>query len=138
MSQPVILVVEDNPDEAQLLREAFAEIAPGVVIVAAACAGEALAYLSGLGAGDWPCALVTDGDLPDLSGVQLIARIRADPRTQAMVMVMLSGGMSAPPGLGEVDWHEKPLTWPGWCAWVGRLVSRLPQPGHAAEGASEH
>ena len=122
MTQPWILVVEDNPDEAQLVREAFTEAVPGIGIVVAACASDALARLSGLSTGDWPRLLVTDRHLPDLNGEELIARIRAHPQAKALAMVMLSGGMNPPPGLSGVEWHEKPATWTAWRAWADKLA----------------
>ena len=124
MPQPWILVVEDNPDEARLVCEAFAEMAPGIGVVVATCATDAFARLSGLGPHDLPRLLITDRHLPDIKGEDLIARIRTQPQAQGLAMVMLSGGMSPPPGLGSAEWHEKPVTWSAWCAWADKLAVR--------------
>ena len=132
MSQPWILIVEDNPDEAHLVREVFAEVAPDVGIVLADCASAALARLSGLAEHAWPRLLITDRHLPDLKGEELIARIRAHPQapTQRLALVMLSGGMSPPPGLDGAEWYEKPVTWTAWRAWADGLAVRHLRPEH--------
>ena len=124
MPQPWILIVEDNPDEAQLVCEAFAEAVPGIGIIVVACAADALARLSGLAVDGWPRLLVTDRHLPDLNGEELIARIRAHPQAKALALVMVSGGMSPPPGLSGVEWYDKPATWSAWRAWADKLVAR--------------
>ena len=124
MSQPWILVVEDNPDEAQLVCEAFAEAVPGIKITVAGSAGEALARLSGLAVDDWPRLMVTDRHLPDLNGDELIARIRRLPHAKAMALVMVSGGMSPQSGFSGLEWYDKPATWSAWRAWAEKLVVR--------------
>ncbi len=125
-THPWILIVEDNPDEAHLVREAFAEAVPGIGTIVTTCASETLARLSGLGAEDWPRLLVTDRHLPDLNGEELIARIRAfsQAQAQALVIVMLSGGGSPPPGLNGVQWYEKPAMWSAWRALADSLAVR--------------
>jgi CheY-like chemotaxis protein len=124
MSHPLILVVEDNPDEAQLVCEAFGEVAQGVSVGVAITAAEALERLAALEAGDWPRLLVTDRNLPDLNGEELIQRIRANPQAKALTLVMLSGGIEPPAGLSDVEWYEKPTTWSQWRTWASRLVTR--------------
>lgn len=124
MSQPWILVVEDNPDEALLVCEAFTEVAPGIGIVVADCAADALTRLSGLAVDGWPRLMVTDRHLPDVSGDELINRVRRLPQAKTMALVMVSGEMSPASAHRGLECYEKPATWSDWRAWAIKLIDR--------------
>ena len=96
MSDKTILLVEDNPDDAELTRIAFEE-AGSVHALAHACDGaEALDYLFGRGkhadrAGKpLPALVLLDLNLPKLSGREVLQALRADPRTRALPVVVLT------------------------------------------------
>ena len=117
-----ILIVEDNPDEAELFRAALDEVAADVGVAVAGSAGAALELLAG--PGGWPRILVTDHHLPDLSGQELIRRVLAQPRGAQLALVMLSGDTHAPELPAPAVWQAKPLTWSAWCACALALVER--------------
>jgi two-component system response regulator len=90
-----ILQVEDNPDDAELTRRALvkANLANALVTVGDGVA--ALDYL--FGEGEYadhphplPSLVLLDINLPKLDGHEVLKRIRADPRTRLLPVVMLT------------------------------------------------
>jgi len=91
-----ILLVEDNPDDVKLTRRAFAQscIANPLVVIPDGAA--ALDYLFGTGAhadrdpADLPTLVILDLNLPKVDGLEVLARLRADRRTQCVPVVVLT------------------------------------------------
>jgi CheY-like chemotaxis protein len=81
-----VLIVEDAPSCAETLDAALCAI-PGISLTFASTAEEALDELLG---GAFR-ALITDLNLPRMSGLQLIACVRGDPRFQSMPVIVISG-----------------------------------------------
>ena len=113
-TNPSILLVEDNPDEIVILREALEEVLGGVVVTIKSTVNEALAWLAAQADDELPGLVVTDHHLPDKRGHELIASMRTCPRQGRLPVVMLSGDTCQPPGLDGIAWYEKPSTWSGW------------------------
>lgn len=92
----LILLVEDNPDDVALTLSAFkrARIKNRVDVVLDGV--EALDYLFGTGqhAGrdisHAPAIILLDVNLPRLRGIEVLRRLRADPRTEFIPTVMLT------------------------------------------------
>lgn len=86
-SSPLVLYVEDEP----LLREVIARVLErlGVEVVTASCGREALELLEV--AGLRPALIVTDVDMPGMSGEELLRAVRRDPRLAAIPVVAASG-----------------------------------------------
>lgn len=85
---PDILVVDDDPSILRLLRTALEGAGD---VVCAASGEEALAST----AQQVPDIVVLDIGLPGLSGLDLLRRWRADPRTEDLEVVVLSGRAEA-------------------------------------------
>lgn len=91
-----VLVVEDNPDHLEFTTLTLRE--SGLVgDIAVACDGaQALDYLFAQGAyaqrdvHDQPALVLLDLKLPKLSGHEVLQRMRADPRTDTIPVVVLS------------------------------------------------
>jgi two-component system response regulator len=91
-----ILLVEDNPDDVELTLRAFRrnKIANDVIVVHDGV--EAIDYLFATGqyAGRDPAALpqlvLLDLKLPRLDGLQVLERIRANPQTRLLPVVILT------------------------------------------------
>lgn len=94
---PTLLLVEDNADDEELTRLALEESR------AAACrltvvrdGAEALDYLFCEGAyahrdpGDEPTLVLLDLNLPKVSGLEVLKRLRFDPRTRKMPVVVFT------------------------------------------------
>jgi chemotaxis family two-component system response regulator Rcp1 len=82
-----ILLVEDNPGDAQLVRMAFAEALPDARVSVAADGEAALARLREEGP---PDLLLLDLNLPRLSGHEVLEAIKADAALRRLPVVVLS------------------------------------------------
>jgi two-component system response regulator len=94
MAEKYILLVEDNPDDEELTMRALRKIANEVVV--ARDGSEALEFVFGTGrhAGReverLPAVILLDLKLPKLSGLDVLQRLRADPRTRLVPVVVLT------------------------------------------------
>jgi len=102
---PLILVVEDDPDVAQILRTLLEN--DGYRVVHAGKVADAVERLADL----VPDAVLLDVALPDGTGAEVVARLRADPRTEDVPVIVVSGAESpqASSSAGVVDWVTKPF-----------------------------
>ncbi len=97
-----ILLVEDNPDDRELMKLAFAqdEIPHNLIVVSDGI--KALDYLQrqadrddSLASSDrslasMPALIMLDLNLPKISGIEVLRRIRANPRTRILPVVIIS------------------------------------------------
>lgn len=96
MTEKVILLVEDNPDDVELTLRAFNKNHLLNKVVVAQDGAAALDYLFGGGvyAGRDPSVspqlVLLDLNLPKLSGLEVLRRIRADERSQYLPVVILT------------------------------------------------
>jgi len=96
MTAKIILLVEDNPDDEELAMLAFerSRIANEMIVVRDG--QEALDYLFGAGAyADrdalvQPQVVLLDLKLPKVDGLEVLRRVRADPRTRRLPVVVLT------------------------------------------------
>lgn len=92
MSKPYILLVEDNPDDIELTRRAFAKnhiINDIVVLKDGAEACEFLFQSDERGRG-LPQVILLDLKLPKISGLEVLERIRSSSRTRLIPTVILT------------------------------------------------
>jgi two-component system response regulator len=89
MTQTKILLVEDNADDEKLTLRAFRINNIGNDIVVARDGAEALEYLHGATAKQFGLVLL-DLKLPKLPGLEVLKRMRADPRTRLTPVVILT------------------------------------------------
>ncbi|NJM46242.1 MAG: response regulator [Alkalinema sp. RU_4_3] len=96
MSEKVILLVEDNPDDEALAIRALKRHHVGNEIVVAHDGVEALEYLFGTGryAGRdvslKPSVILLDLKLPRVDGLEVLRRLREDDRTKLLPVVILT------------------------------------------------
>jgi two-component system response regulator len=96
MSEPIILLVEDNPDDAELTRLALAESKVTNQLIWVQDGQEALDWLYCVGkhAERDPCLLpsvvLLDLKLPKINGLEVLARIRQHPFTRRLPVVILT------------------------------------------------
>jgi two-component system response regulator len=96
MREKTILVVEDNPDHLELTLLTLQENGIRNQIAVAHDGVEALDYLFGEGkhagrdTSQQPEVVLLDLKLPKLTGLEVLQRMRADPRTAFVPVVMLT------------------------------------------------
>ncbi len=105
LSRPLVLVIEDDLRAAELIR---AHLTRGGYRVALVASGHA-----GLGAAKLlqPHAITLDLGLPDLDGWEVLHRLKRDPATQGIPVLIVSAREKGQLGLslGAVDWLVKPV-----------------------------
>ena len=87
---PAVLLVEDNPDDEALVREAFRRARVGYPLEVARDGVEALARALDPPAEERPVLMLLDLKLPRLSGLDVLARLRGDASTMMMPIIVLS------------------------------------------------
>jgi len=96
MSQGIILLVEDNPDDEALTLRAFKKNNILNEVVVARDGAEALEYLFATGAyagrdmSVMPQIILLDLKLPKVDGLEVLRRLRADERTKLLPVVILT------------------------------------------------
>ena len=96
MIQKLILLVEDNPDDEVLTLRALNKNRVANKIVVARDGVEALDYLFATGPYvdrdplDLPQVILLDLKLPKVDGMEVLRRIRSDPRTHMLPVVILT------------------------------------------------
>jgi len=112
-----ILLVEDNPDDAELTTRQLRRICPEREIYLAADAEEAMSCLEHLrqeGSG-LPDLILLDIRLPRLSGMELLERLKTSPELRSIPVVMLTGSLVSEHiqrsyDLGAVTYLLKPIS----------------------------
>ncbi len=92
MNDKTILLVEDNPDDEALTLRALKKNNIFNEVTVARDGQEALDYFFGEGASERPAptVLLLDLKLPKIDGLEVLRRIRADPRTSLQPIVILT------------------------------------------------
>ena len=94
MSDKMILLVEDNPDDVALTLRAFKKNNIANEIVVAEDGIRALDLLLGIGAAQdkrlIPAVVLLDLKLPKIAGLEVLRRLRADARTKLIPVVILT------------------------------------------------
>jgi len=90
MTEKVILLVEDNPDDEALMLRAFQRSKLANRIDVARDGAEALAYLVGPSARPMPTLVILDLKLPKVDGLEVLRRLRAEERTRTLPVVVLT------------------------------------------------
>lgn len=126
-----VLVVEDDPDIRELLK--FTLERAGLKVVEAESGEDALTVLDG----PQPSVAIIDWMLPGINGVELTQRLREDPLTSAMPLIMLTARGEEADKLksfdsGIDDYLTKPFSPKELVARVKALIRRsgLPEDGH--------
>lgn len=127
-----ILLVEDNPDDVELTLRAFRKSKIANEIIVAHDGIEALDYLfatgahAGRGHSRLPQLVLLDLSLPRLDGLQVLARIRTNPKTKLLPVVILTSSTEEPDlktgySLGANSYIRKPVDFQEFRVAVRRL-----------------
>ena len=88
-----ILLVEDNPADVRLAKEAFAEVDADVTLTVVTDGPDALDALRGDGTfpdGVVPHLILLDLDLPTLDGTDVLSEIKSDPDLRCIPVIVLT------------------------------------------------
>jgi len=131
-SEKVILLIEDNPSDVDLTRRALGKARITNELVVAEDGEEALAYLFGSGA--WakrdvsamPALALLDLKLPKISGLEVLRRVRSDPRTRRLPVVILTSSreeqdLAAGYDLGVNSYISKPVDFKQFASCIEQL-----------------
>jgi two-component system response regulator len=127
-----ILLVEDNASDIELARRALRKSRVLNEVVCVEDGAEAVDYLFGTGAyagrdpDDPPALTLLDINLPKLSGLDVLRRIRADPRTRRMPVVILTSSaedrdVAAGYDLGVNSYIRKPVDFTQFAAAIEQV-----------------
>lgn len=149
---PTLLLVEDNPDDIELTRRAFSrgDITPELVIVRDG--EEALHYLFASGPYSerdpniLPAAVLLDLNLPKLTGLEVLRRIRASEMTRRLPVIILTTSreerdIAGSYDLGANSYIQKPVDFAQFVEAARQLSSywlvlneRFPSAGVSSDG----
>lgn len=98
MKTNTILLVEDNESDIELTKRALSKKAPSQALIVAEDGQEALDILLGTtkdqGMGtELPVLVLLDINLPRVNGLEVLRRLRADPRTHRLPVVILTSSI---------------------------------------------
>lgn len=145
MDNKTILLVEDNPDDEALTLRALKRNNILNEVIVARDGAEALDYLfaqgthSGRDAGKLPEVVLLDLKLPKLDGLEVLRRIRSEPLTRRLAVVILTSSneerdIVAGYDLGANSYIRKPVDFNQFMEAVRQLgvywlVLNVPPPG---------
>ncbi len=146
-----ILLVEDNPNDVKLALHAFRKHKLANHIHVARDGAEALEFIFCTGAFEdrqienGPRVILLDMKLPMVDGIEVLRRIKADPRTQAIPVVMLTSSREERDivesyRLGVNSYIVKPVDFEQFTEVVRQLgfywflLNQAPIPGNSFDG----
>jgi len=132
VSDKLIMVVEDNPDDEELTLRALRQGKVANDIVVTRDGSEALEFMFGTGkyAGRdlsrMPAVILLDLKLPKLSGLEVLQRLRADERTRLIPIVVLTSSSEDEDMLrsyesGANSYVRKPIEFGAFASAVSQL-----------------
>ncbi len=127
-----ILLVEDNPQDEKLILRELHKINLANTVDVARDGQQALDYLFREGefadrpGPDLPTVVLLDINLPRISGLDVLARVRRDPRTRLLPVVMLTSSDEESDRMrsyqnGANSFVRKPLDFSEFAKTVGQL-----------------
>ncbi|MBV8896194.1 MAG: response regulator [Acidobacteriaceae bacterium] len=87
-----LLIIEDNPGDVRLLEEAFGELRADVKIQVARDGAEGIGLVAGStqNKDGSPDLILLDLNLPKVSGHDVLVKIKSDPRTRHIPVIILT------------------------------------------------
>jgi CheY-like chemotaxis protein len=103
-----VLLVEDDPGDVMLIREAFSDHKVGNVLTVVNDGVEAMKYVRGEGeyaSAERPDLVLLDLNLPRKSGAEVLAEIKGDPKLATIPVVVLTTSQSEEDVLSSYKMH---------------------------------
>ena len=93
-SKPTICLADDDPDDQELLLEAFQQLTDSHHLKAVSSGKELIEFLSVVDDGELPCLIVLDYNMPGLDGKQVLAYLHNTSRYRHIPKVIYSTSSS--------------------------------------------
>ncbi|HEX6916415.1 MAG TPA: response regulator [Chitinophagaceae bacterium] len=88
---PIVLHIDDDPDDRMLIAEAVKKIDPSITVVPAASGEEGLHYLYALQQEHkLPCLTIVDMNMPGIDGREVVGKMRQDAVLKAIPVIILT------------------------------------------------
>ena len=86
-----VIYADDDPDDIELVEDAFKQFAKNVEVVTFRDGSQALSYLRNLADGDLiPCLVILDINMPVLNGKETLVKLRQLERYEAVPVVLFT------------------------------------------------
>ena len=132
MDRRVLFLVEDNPDDILLTLRALKKNHILNPVVVARDGAEALDYLFGVGphagrdVSALPVVMLLDLKLPRIDGLEVLRRVRDDPRTRLLRVVVLTSSreeqdVAQSYTIGADSYIRKPVDFDSFMTAIGQL-----------------
>jgi CheY-like chemotaxis protein len=125
-----IVVVDDDPDDLELICEAFTSADAKVIIHAKSSGSQLFNSLSELSIGHLPSLFVVDYNMPEMSGAEVIAKLSSIEKFIGIPKVILSTSDS--PYYKQVckengadHYFKKPYTFPEFIDLAGEMIALI-------------
>jgi CheY-like chemotaxis protein len=126
------LIIEDNPGEIDLLREAFRDSEIPIELHVASTATEAFAYMRRIEKGEAtakPDFILLDMNLPAIRGDQVLEEVRRSAALKDTPVIVWTSGsnladLNSCKRLGANEIHVKPLAWKDYVALIAGMGRR--------------
>ncbi|HEU4471619.1 MAG TPA: response regulator [Flavisolibacter sp.] len=89
-AKAVVLLIEDDCDDADFLVEAFHELSPRHEVVCFTGADKLFSYLNSLSADALPCLIITDLNIPVINGIAILNMLTEDKRYTSIPKIVYS------------------------------------------------
>lgn len=127
---PIILLIEDNQHDEELAIRALSKSAVPHTVVVVRDGAQAIEYLiDGItrGSNTVPAVVLLDLKLPKMSGHEVLRRVRENPETRLVPVVILTtsneeGDVVKSYALGANSYIRKPVSFTEFCEIVSELV----------------
>jgi two-component system response regulator len=132
LNPKTILLIEDNPSDIELTKRALEKGRIANTLAVVSDGQEALDYLFGTGdyagrdSSDFPALTLLDLKLPKVSGLDVLRRVRSEPKTRRMPVVILTSSreeqdIAAGYDLGVNSYIRKPVDFEHFVQSVAQL-----------------
>lgn len=132
MKNEAILLVEDNPDDAELIQIALKENNISNKVILVTDGAQALDYLFGTGTyagrdtNDLPTVILLDLKLPKVNGFEVLKKLRSEDSTRLLPVVILTSSKEDQDivksyELGASSYVSKPIEFTEFTQAVGQL-----------------
>ncbi|HVK97882.1 MAG TPA: response regulator [Flavisolibacter sp.] len=110
----IIVYADDDPDDLQLLEQAFTHYSNNIEMVTVSSGFQLLSYLKGLAPFDpLPCLIILDINMPGLNGKEVLLQLRQLERFESIPVVLFTTSSSRQDkefaGLHNVGFLTKPI-----------------------------